>query len=141
MDHHQVGENVYEPFQDYTFSYLSQIGVADLENYSSDADSDVLADYVIALVRDDDPEPQLRQNVMGNLEDFLKDSTCLDPEIRLFNLGVFFILINLCASPQTPLPSLTSYSPQCISSPTSQVTLLCSQSPLLLHRSHNLRAP
>lgn len=44
---------------------------------SSDADSDVLADYVIALIRDDDPEPQLRQNVVSNLEDFLKDSTSL----------------------------------------------------------------
>ena len=40
----------------------------------SDADSDVLADYVMALVRADDAEPQLRQGVISNLEDFLKES-------------------------------------------------------------------
>ena len=45
-----------------------------MRRQSSDADSDVLADYVIALVRADDPESQLRPNVVSNLEDFLKDS-------------------------------------------------------------------
>lgn len=42
---------------------------------SSDADSDVLADYVLALIRADTPEPELRLNAIENLEDFLKDST------------------------------------------------------------------
>ena len=41
---------------------------------SSDADSDVLADYVLALVRADTPEPELRLNVIENLEDFLRPS-------------------------------------------------------------------
>ena len=57
---------------------------------SSDADSDVLADYVIALVRDDDPEPKLRHNVVSNLEDFLKDSMrlrlqCESPQRLIIN--------------------------------------------------------
>ena len=40
---------------------------------SSDADSDVLADYVLALIRADTPEPELRANAIENLEDFLKE--------------------------------------------------------------------
>lgn len=40
----------------------------------SDADSDVLADYVLALIRADTPEPELRTNAIINLDDFLKDS-------------------------------------------------------------------
>ena len=42
---------------------------------SSDADSDVLADYVLALIRADNPEAELKANATENLEDFLKDST------------------------------------------------------------------
>ncbi|KAL9121064.1 MAG: hypothetical protein Q9187_002379 [Circinaria calcarea] len=41
----------------------------------SDADSDVLADYVLALIRADTPEPELRTNAIMNLDDFLKDNT------------------------------------------------------------------
>ncbi|MCJ1437876.1 hypothetical protein MMC27_007263 [Xylographa pallens] len=41
----------------------------------SDADSDVLADYVLALIRADTPEPELRANAIENLEDFLKQNT------------------------------------------------------------------
>ena len=44
---------------------------------SSDADSDVLADYVLALVRADTPESELRLNVIENLEDFLRPSRLL----------------------------------------------------------------
>lgn len=40
----------------------------------SDADSDVLADYILALIRTDIPQPKLRLDVSENLEDFLKDS-------------------------------------------------------------------
>ena len=40
---------------------------------SSDADSDVLADYVLALIRAETPEPELRLNAIENLEDFLKE--------------------------------------------------------------------
>ena len=41
---------------------------------SSDADSDVLADYVLALIRADTSEPELRANAIENLEDFLRES-------------------------------------------------------------------
>lgn len=41
----------------------------------SDADSDVLADYVLALVKSDEPDEQVKQNCLDNLEDFLHDST------------------------------------------------------------------
>ncbi len=40
----------------------------------SDADSDVLADYVLALLKTDTPDAQLKVDVSENLEDFLKDS-------------------------------------------------------------------
>lgn len=40
---------------------------------SSDADSDVLADYVLALVRAEDPDEQVKSNCLENLEDFLHD--------------------------------------------------------------------
>ncbi|GME23805.1 CCCH zinc finger and RRM domain-containing protein [Neofusicoccum parvum] len=39
----------------------------------SDADSDVLADYVLALVRSEDPDEQVKSNCLENLEDFLRD--------------------------------------------------------------------
>ncbi|KAI4222974.1 MAG: hypothetical protein L6R36_005757 [Xanthoria steineri] len=39
----------------------------------SDADSDVLADYVLALIRAETPEPELRLSAVANLEDFLQD--------------------------------------------------------------------
>ena len=39
----------------------------------SDADSDVLADYVLALIRTDTPDFQLKKDVLESLEDFLKE--------------------------------------------------------------------
>ena len=42
---------------------------------SSDADSDVLADYVLALIRADSPEQELKKGAIENLEDFLREST------------------------------------------------------------------
>lgn len=39
----------------------------------SDADSDVLADYVLALVKSDESENQVRANCLENLEDFLHE--------------------------------------------------------------------
>ncbi|KAL8742833.1 MAG: hypothetical protein Q9184_008187, partial [Pyrenodesmia sp. 2 TL-2023] len=39
----------------------------------SDADSDVLGDYVLALIRAETPEPELRLSAISNLEDFLQD--------------------------------------------------------------------
>ncbi|KAI9789414.1 MAG: hypothetical protein M1816_006074 [Peltula sp. TS41687] len=41
----------------------------------SDADSDVLADYVLALLRHDSPEAEVRTLCIEQLEDFLKDHT------------------------------------------------------------------
>jgi len=43
-------------------------------NDSSDADSDVLADYVLALIRADTPDEDSKKNAIENLEDFLRDS-------------------------------------------------------------------
>lgn len=42
---------------------------------SSDADSDVLADYVLALIRSDAPDEEIRKASIENLEDFLKESS------------------------------------------------------------------
>ncbi|KAL9593118.1 MAG: hypothetical protein Q9219_007674, partial [cf. Caloplaca sp. 3 TL-2023] len=39
----------------------------------SDADSDVLGDYVLALIRAETPEPELRLSAIANLEDFLQE--------------------------------------------------------------------
>ncbi|KAK8198693.1 hypothetical protein M8818_006560 [Zalaria obscura] len=41
----------------------------------SDADSDVLADYVLALVKSDEPDEQVKQNCLDNLDDFLHEHT------------------------------------------------------------------
>lgn len=46
---------------------------------SSDADSDVLADYVLALVRSEDSDEQVKVNCLENLEDFLRDRNCTPP--------------------------------------------------------------
>lgn len=45
-----------------------------LSTHSSDADSDVLADYVLALIRSDAPDDEIRQTSVENLEDFLRES-------------------------------------------------------------------
>lgn len=54
---------------------------------SSDADSDVLADYVLALIRAETPEPELRLSAVANLEDFLQDSTCHEITTRIRMIG------------------------------------------------------
>ncbi|KAJ5225944.1 hypothetical protein N7468_007169 [Penicillium chermesinum] len=41
----------------------------------SDADSDVLADYVLALISSDAPDEEIRQISIDNLEDFLREHT------------------------------------------------------------------
>lgn len=46
---------------------------------SSDADSDVLADYVLALISSDAPDDEIRQNSAVNLEDFLRESALAIP--------------------------------------------------------------
>lgn len=49
--------------------------------YSSDADSDVLADYVLALIRSDAPDDEIRRASIENLEDFLKERQSLKKKI------------------------------------------------------------
>ncbi|OOQ90141.1 CCCH zinc finger and RRM domain protein [Penicillium brasilianum] len=41
----------------------------------SDADSDVLADYVLALISTDAPDDEIKQTSVENLEDFLRENT------------------------------------------------------------------
>lgn len=60
-------------FNDYAYVWCT-LPFTDFEN-SSDADSDVLGDYVLALIRAETPEPELRLSAISNLEDFLQEST------------------------------------------------------------------
>lgn len=53
---------------------LKQWIVKKLEDIS-DADSDVLADYVLALVKTDEPEPVAKANCIENLRDFLGENS------------------------------------------------------------------
>ena len=46
------------------------------------ADEDVLADFVITLLRTDTPKAQLREDAVRDLEDFLKDSRFILSFIR-----------------------------------------------------------
>ncbi|RMZ00977.1 hypothetical protein D0860_07789 [Hortaea werneckii] len=55
-----------EPFKQWIIKKLENI---------FDADSDVLADYVLALVKTDDPEPVAKANCIEQLKDFLGDNT------------------------------------------------------------------
>lgn len=41
---------------------------------SSDADAEVLADYVVALVTTEDTDANIRRNCLESLSDFLQDS-------------------------------------------------------------------
>lgn len=41
--------------------------------YSCDADPDVLAQYVLALLKNNKPTSELKESVTEQLEDFLKD--------------------------------------------------------------------
>jgi RNA-binding protein 26 len=41
--------------------------------YSCDADPDVLAQYVLALLKNNKPSSELKVSVIEQLEDFLKD--------------------------------------------------------------------
>ena len=69
----------------------------------SDADSDVLADYVLALFKSQEDDNQVRQNCLEQLEDFLKDHTAQ------FVDEVFFAARNKTylpsyKPPQQPIP-------------------------------------
>lgn len=64
---------------DCALSHVRVLMVTDFANTSSDADSDVLADYVLALIRADSPDEDLKKNAAENLEDFLRDSMFSKP--------------------------------------------------------------
>ncbi|KAL5364526.1 hypothetical protein BJX96DRAFT_136214 [Aspergillus floccosus] len=55
-------------------SEVKQWVVRKLEDIS-DADADVLADYVLALIRSDAPDDEIRKASVENLEDFLREHT------------------------------------------------------------------
>ena len=88
--------------------------LANCQLSSSDADSDVLADYVIALMRADTPESELRSNAVECLEDFLKDSMFDIMRDALFTS----VGLKLTVTMQTLLGSLMRYSRQYVPSPT-----------------------
>jgi hypothetical protein len=56
------------------FAKVNDLQLLFYSQFSSDADSDVLADYVLALIRSDAPDEEIRQASIENLEDFLKES-------------------------------------------------------------------
>ena len=68
----------------------------------SDADSDVLADYVVALAKSDEPEPTAKANSVENLRDFLADST------QSFVDELFQALKTKSYDPSRPAPEPTT---------------------------------
>lgn len=67
---------VYQYGQNRTYYMTCKLTLDFFSQSSSDADSDVLADYVLALIRSDAPDEEIRQASIENLEDFLKESKC-----------------------------------------------------------------
>lgn len=76
---------------------LKQWIVKKLEDVS-DADSDVLADYVLALVKTDDPEPVAKASCVENLSDFLGDTS------QKFVDDVFTAIKTKAYDPSKPAP-------------------------------------
>ncbi|KAK7539325.1 CCCH zinc finger and RRM domain-containing protein [Phyllosticta citribraziliensis] len=78
----------------------------------SDADSDVLADYVLALVKSEDPDEQVRTNCLENLEDFLHDHAApfVDDVLNAIRTKSFDASNNL-AQPQPSVPTGPSFNP------------------------------
>lgn len=75
-DMYVIAHDIRLPLQE---SYNGETQADKFHSCSSDADSDVLADYVLALIRADTPEPELRANAIENLEDFLKERMLPSP--------------------------------------------------------------
>ncbi|KAI5304629.1 hypothetical protein KEM56_006230 [Ascosphaera pollenicola] len=82
----------------------------------SDADSDVLADYVLALICSDAPDDEIKRNSIENLEDFLKEHTAgfVDEIFERYNPKP--VPAPLAATPAVPQPapvpaSQTEYTP------------------------------
>ncbi|OAX78262.1 hypothetical protein ACJ72_07433 [Emergomyces africanus] len=73
----------------------------------SDADSDVLADYVLALICSDAPDEDIRKASVENLEDFLKENTAdfVDEIFARYNpKKPAPVHAKVQASPQQPTP-------------------------------------
>ncbi|KAI7503795.1 hypothetical protein KC347_g8498 [Hortaea werneckii] len=87
-----------EPFKQWIIKKLENI---------FDADSDVLADYVLALVKTDDPEPVAKANCIEQLKDFLGDNT----ESFINNAFHAIATKNYDPSSQALKPAATSYLP------------------------------
>jgi hypothetical protein len=68
MDHQEAGRHVSR------LDFPPRVGASLTSSVnSSDADSDVLADYVLALIRSEDTDEEVRANAEENLKDFLRD--------------------------------------------------------------------
>ncbi|KAM3423241.1 hypothetical protein BST61_g689 [Cercospora zeina] len=93
-------------FDDADTDLLKTWTVAKLEHVS-DADADVLADYVLALVTTDEPEAVAKANCIENLRDFLGDKT--DAFVR----ELFVAIANKSYDPSRPppKPSKPTYRP------------------------------
>ncbi|KAK8207037.1 CCCH zinc finger and RRM domain-containing protein [Phyllosticta capitalensis] len=78
----------------------------------SDADSDVLADYVLALVKSEDPDEQVRANCLENLEDFLHDHAApfVDDVLNAIRTKSFDASTTL-PQPQPSVPTGPSFNP------------------------------
>ncbi|KAI6866551.1 hypothetical protein KC323_g3852 [Hortaea werneckii] len=87
-----------EPFKQWIIKKLENI---------FDADSDVLADYVLALVKTDDPEPVAKANCIEQLKDFLGDNT----ESFINNAFLAIATKNYDPSRPAPKPAPTGYLP------------------------------
>ncbi|KAI7718578.1 hypothetical protein KC353_g3661 [Hortaea werneckii] len=87
-----------EPFKQWIIKKLENI---------FDADSDVLADYVLALVKTDDPEPVAKSNCIEQLKDFLGDNT----ESFINNAFLAIATKNYDPSRPTPKPAATGHLP------------------------------
>ncbi|KAF9890749.1 hypothetical protein FE257_005618 [Aspergillus nanangensis] len=74
----------------------------------SDADADVLADYVLALIRSDAPDEEIRKASVENLEDFLREHTTTFVD----ELFATFAPKQQAAPPASHHPSLPQPPPQ-----------------------------
>lgn len=89
------------PLDDAETELLKKWIIKKLESIS-DADSDVLADYVLALAKTDDPESLAKTNCVENLRDFLTDST------ESFVNELFNAITTKSFDPSRPAPKPTA---------------------------------
>ncbi|KAI9370867.1 hypothetical protein BJX61DRAFT_65215 [Aspergillus egyptiacus] len=83
----------------------------------SDADSDVLADYVLALIRSDAPDDEIRKASVENLEDFLREHTTGFVD-ELFNTFAPKQPPVSTTQAQLPVPQDAGSMPQTLNAPT-----------------------